>query len=146
MISRMLIYPQFDPIAFSLGPLHVHWYGLMYLLSFGLGWALALYRAKYSQGIWTENNISDLLFYVAVGVVVGGRIGYMLFYNLADLLVHPLNLFKVWEGGMSFHGGFLGVLLAVWIYARKHQSPTFYRYYGFHCTDCANRFSRRTHW
>lgn len=121
MISRMLIYPQFDPIAFSVGPLHVHWYGLMYLLSFGLGWALALYRAKHSQGIWTENNISDLLFYVAVGVVVGGRIGYMLFYNLVDLLAHPLNLFKVWEGGMSFHGGFLGVLLAVWIYARKHR-------------------------
>lgn len=117
----MFIYPHIDPVAFDIGPIKVHWYGLMYLLSFIVGWGLANYRAKQSDGDWTSDNISDLLFYVALGVILGGRIGYMLFYNFSVLIASPLTLFKVWQGGMSFHGGLLGVLLAVWIYARRHK-------------------------
>lgn len=117
----MLQYPHINPIAFSLGPLHVHWYGLMYLISFIVGWSLAVYRAKKSHGVWTSDNISDLLFYIAMGVIIGGRIGYMVFYDFPTLIHDPLTLFMIWQGGMSFHGGFLGVLLAVWLYGRRHQ-------------------------
>lgn len=117
----MLIYPHIDPIALSFGPFKVHWYGLMYLFSFFAGWLLALYRAKKSQGVWSADNISDLLFYVAMGVIIGGRVGYMIFYDFSALMHNPLSLFMIWQGGMSFHGGLLGVLLAVWIYARRNQ-------------------------
>src|SRR5215216_5326394 len=108
----MLTYPTIDPVAFSLGPLKVHWYGLMYLLAFSVAWLLARYRIAHNNYFhWTEENISDLIFYGALGVIIGGRIGYMLFYNTQELLGNPLSLFKVWEGGMSFHGGLLGVLI-----------------------------------
>ncbi len=117
----MLIYPHIDPIALSFGPFKVHWYGLMYLFSFFAGWLLALYRAKKSQGVWSADNISDLLFYVAMGVIIGGRVGYMIFYDFSALMHNPLSLFMIWQGGMSVHGGLLGVLLAVWIYARRNQ-------------------------
>lgn len=117
----MLIYPHIDPVAFSLGPLKVHWYGLMYLVSFLIGWWLGNYRAKKSHGVWTSDNISDLLFYVALGVVLGGRIGYMLFYNFSNLVADPKSLFMIWQGGMSFHGGLLGVLVAVWLFGRRYK-------------------------
>ncbi len=123
--DAMFIYPHIDPIAFSLGPLKVHWYGLMYLFSFLAGWFLACYRAKKSKGVWNSDNVSDLLFYVALGVVIGGRIGYMVFYDFSDLWHHPTDLFMIWDGGMSFHGGLLGVLFAVWIFARRYQRHFF---------------------
>ena len=117
----MLIHPDFDPVAFSLGPLHVRWYGLMYLLGFLAGWALGRYRANRPNSGWTAAQVDDLVFYIALGVILGGRIGYVLFYGFGNFLRDPLALFRVWEGGMSFHGGFLGVLLAMAVFARKHQ-------------------------
>lgn len=120
----VLAFPYIDPVAFSLGPLHVHWYGLMYLLSFLLAWGLAHWRAHHYKLAWTKEQISDLVFYVALGVILGGRIGYMLFYNTLTLIHQPLTLFKIWEGGMSFHGGLLGVIVALW-YAAKHSNHSF---------------------
>ena len=119
----MLVHPDFDPVAFSLGPLHVRWYGLMYLLGFLAGWALGRYRVKQPNSGWTAIQMDDLVFYIALGVILGGRIGYLLFYGFGNFLHDPLILFRVWEGGMSFHGGFLGVLLAMALFARKYQKP-----------------------
>jgi len=112
-----MIYPQIDPVALSLGPLQIHWYGLMYLLGFVGAWLLG--RARAERYGWTAEQVEDLLFYGAIGVIVGGRLGYSLFYDLAANLEHPLNVLKVWQGGMSFHGGLLGVLAAFWLFARK---------------------------
>ena len=117
----MLVHPDFDPIAFSLGPLHVRWYGLMYLLGFLAGWALGRYRARKPDSGWTTAQVDDLVFYIAMGVILGGRIGYILFYSFSSFLDNPLVLFRIWEGGMSFHGGFIGVLLAMLLFARKYQ-------------------------
>jgi len=100
----MLTYPQFDPVAFSLGPLSVHWYGIMYIIAFGGAWWLAKWRASRATGLWTDEQIADLIFYGALGAVLGGRIGSALFYNFDRLLEDPLWLLRVWEGGMSFHG------------------------------------------
>jgi phosphatidylglycerol:prolipoprotein diacylglycerol transferase len=119
----MFIYPYINPVAFSLGPLQVHWYGLMYLIGFISAWLLAHWRTKHYQLNWTSEQISDLIFYSALGVIIGGRVGYMLFYNFSELIHAPLTLFKIWEGGMSFHGGLLGVLIALWIFARQFKKP-----------------------
>lgn len=121
----MLTYPQIDPVALSLGPLKIHWYGLMYLLSFGLAYWLMLYRAERSKGVWNKDQVSDLIFFGAMGVVLGGRCGYVLFYNFDKFLQDPLWLFYVWEGGMSFHGGLLGVLLACYLFGRKYKKSFF---------------------
>ncbi len=118
-----MVFPHIDPIALSLGPLQIHWYGLMYLLGFILAWLLALWRTRRYQLDWTAEQISDLVFYGALGVIVGGRLGYMLFYNSQELLQHPLSLFKLWEGGMSFHGGVLGVIFALFVFARRMHKP-----------------------
>jgi phosphatidylglycerol:prolipoprotein diacylglycerol transferase len=115
----MFTYPYINPVAFSIGSLQVHWYGLMYLLGIIGGWLLAHWRNKYYQLNWTSQQISDLIFYAAIGVILGGRIGYMLFYQLPQLLHDPLTLFKVWEGGMSFHGGLLGVIVALLFFSHK---------------------------
>ena len=116
----MLIHPQFDPVALHLGPLAIRWYGLMYLLAFGLFLLLGRQRIKTGpQPGWTVKELDDLLFYGVLGVVLGGRIGYVLFYQPAHFLAHPLEIFSVWQGGMSFHGGFLGVLVAMGLFARK---------------------------
>ena len=117
----MLVHPDFDPVAFALGPLQVRWYGLMYLLGFVAGWALGRYRAKRPGSGWTAEQVDDLVFYIALGVILGGRIGYILFYSFGSFLHNPLTLFRIWEGGMSFHGGFLGVLLAMALFARKYR-------------------------
>lgn len=117
----MLVHPDFDPVAFALGPLQVRWYGLMYLLGFVAGWALGRYRAKRPGSGWTVEQVDDLVFYIALGVILGGRIGYILFYSFGSFLHNPLTLFRIWEGGMSFHGGFLGVLLAMALFARKYR-------------------------
>ena len=119
----MLTFHTIDPVAFTVGSLKVHWYGLMYALAFGMGWLLASWRARQPNSGWTSEQVSDLIFFSAIGVILGGRMGYMLFYNFPALLENPLNLFKIWEGGMSFHGGLLGVLLAIYLYGRKiHKS------------------------
>lgn len=115
----MLTYPVINPVALAIGPLKIHWYGLMYLLAFSLAWLLARWRSQYYQLAWTPEQISDLIFYSALGVILGGRMGYMIFYNMTQLLHQPLSLFAIWEGGMSFHGGLIGVVLAVYILSRK---------------------------
>ncbi len=111
---------QIDPLAVALGPLKVHWYGLMYLLGFAVAWWLGRRRVRAGRlpGV-DENAFGDLMFYAMLGVVLGGRIGYVLFYGFADFLADPLALFKVWEGGMSFHGGLLGVLVAAAWWSRR---------------------------
>ena len=113
---------QIDPIALSLGPIKIHWYGLMYLLAFASAWWLGRQRIRAGRLPGTDANaFSDLLFYGMLGVVLGGRIGYMLFYSFGSLLENPLSLFKVWEGGMSFHGGLLGVMAAALWWTRKQK-------------------------
>jgi phosphatidylglycerol:prolipoprotein diacylglycerol transferase len=117
----MLTYPEIDPVAIALGPLKIHWYGLMYLVGFAGAWWLMRLRARRPGSGWSPEQVDDLLFYGAVGVVAGGRVGYMLFYDFGALLHNPLSLFFVWQGGMSFHGGLLGVLLAVWFFCRREK-------------------------
>jgi len=126
----MIYLHQIDPIALKLGPLSVHWYGVMYLLGFATAWWLGLRRIRAGRlpGV-DENGFGDLMFYAMLGVVLGGRIGYILFYDLSTYVAHPLQVFKVWEGGMSFHGGLLGVLLAAWLWARRR---------GLHFFDVAD--------
>ena len=115
----MLQHPQIDPVALSLGPLKVHWYGLTYLVGFLAGWWLGKLRARKPWSPITEVQMGDLLFYLALGVILGGRFGYVVFYNFDVFLADPLWLLRVWEGGMAFHGGLLGVIFAMWWYGRK---------------------------
>lgn len=122
---HMLTYPSFDPVIFHIGRIRIYWYGLMYLVGFALAWALGAWRASRPQSGWTSEEVADLIFYGALGVVLGGRIGYMLFYNLSELLHHPASLFYVWQGGMSFHGGLIGVMIAMWLYGRKIKKTFF---------------------
>lgn len=116
----MLTHPQFDPIALQLGPLAIHWYGLMYLIGFLGGLWLGKWRVRqHPQSGWQETEVDDLLFYAALGVILGGRLGYVVFYQPSYFLSHPLEVLYLWQGGMSFHGGFLGVLAAMLFFARK---------------------------
>jgi len=122
----MLVHPQFDPVAISLGPLQIHWYGLTYLMAFGLFMWLAGLRAQkpwFADAGWTRKDVEDLLFYGVLGVVLGGRIGYALFYKPGQYLANPLEILQVWKGGMSFHGGLLGVIVAMAWFARSRQRP-----------------------
>jgi phosphatidylglycerol:prolipoprotein diacylglycerol transferase len=118
----MLVHPQFDPIAFSLGPLAVRWYGLMYLVGFVAALVLGRMRARNDpwRG-WSPRDVDDALFYIVLGVILGGRLGYVLFYKPDYYLAHPFEIFFIWQGGMSFHGGFLGVLVAMILFARKKR-------------------------
>jgi len=119
----MLIHPQFDPVAIRLGPLAVHWYGLMYLLGFMLFLWLGKRRVRaLNRPGWDDKFLDDLLFYGVLGVVLGGRLGEVLFYHPGYYFSHPLEIFAVWQGGMSFHGGFLGVLVAMALFARKRKT------------------------
>lgn len=118
----MLIHPMPDPIALHLGPLAIHWYGLMYVLAFGLFVALGRVRIRQphiAAQRWSKEDLDDMLFYGMLGVVIGGRLGEVLFYHPLEYFAQPLEIFKVWRGGMSFHGGFLGVLIAMAVWARK---------------------------
>jgi len=118
----MLIHPQFDPVALQLGPLAVRWYGLMYLVGFALFWAAGRYRiARAPGGVWAAKDLDDALFYGILGTILGGRLGYVLFYKFGEYVAAPWRVFYVWEGGMSFHGGMLGVILAVAWFARSRR-------------------------
>lgn len=119
----MLQYPQIDPIAIAIGPVQVHWYGLMYVVGLLAAWWLGR-RRSHRLGLG-HDDIGDMIFYGALGIILGGRIGYVLFYGFDKLLANPLWLFKVWEGGMSFHGGLVGVLIAACLFARKHRLAFF---------------------
>ena len=122
----MIFLHQIDPVAVSLGPLRVHWYGLMYLLGFLLAWWLGRRRIRAGRlpGV-DEDGFGDLLFYGLIGVIVGGRLGSVLFYDFNTYLQNPLQVLKVWEGGMSFHGGLIGVLVAAWLWSRRHRRHFF---------------------
>jgi phosphatidylglycerol:prolipoprotein diacylglycerol transferase len=113
----MLRYPGFDPIAFRIGPVKVHWYGIMYLLGFAGGWWLARMRAAKRGSTWKAADVDDLIFFTMLGVILGGRIGYILFYGLKFWASDPWYPLKVWEGGMSFHGGLIGVVAAMTLFA-----------------------------
>lgn len=126
----MLTYPEIDPVMLSIGPLKIHWYGMMYLVGFLLGWWLGVVRSKRPDSPVTAEQMGDLVFYIALGVVLGGRFGYILFYNLPQYIDNPLDILKVWQGGMAFHGGLLGVLLATWLYAR-YLGRTFFQVTDF---------------
>ncbi len=118
----MLVHPQFDPIAISLGPLAVRWYGLMYLVGFALLWAAGRYRiARTPAGVWNAKDLDDALFFGILGTILGGRFGYVLFYKFGDYLTEPWRIFYVWEGGMSFHGGMLGVIIAMAWFAKSRR-------------------------
>ena len=121
----MLIYPEIDPVAFSLGPVSVHWYGLMYLFGLAGAWWLASRRAKFSYTPVQPKQVDDLIFYGACGIIIGGRLGYVFFYGFDRFLADPLWLVRVWEGGMAFHGGMLGVMVAMFLYAKKIGSTVF---------------------
>lgn len=126
----MLIHPQIDPVALQLGPLAVHWYGLTYLAAFGLFLWLGTRRLRHppfaqiqGPGAWQRKDVEDILFLGVMGVVLGGRLGYCLFYKPLHYLSHPLEVFAVWQGGMSFHGGLIGVIVAMLWFARTRQRP-----------------------
>ncbi|MBL4764985.1 MAG: prolipoprotein diacylglyceryl transferase [Colwellia sp.] len=119
MTEQFLQFPIIDPIIFSIGPVALRWYGMMYLIGFLVAMFIANKAADKSGGLWTRDQVSDLLFYSFLGVILGGRIGYVFFYQWDYFLADPLYLFQIWQGGMSFHGGLLGVATAVYIFARK---------------------------
>jgi len=120
----MLIHPQFDPVAIHLGPLSVRWYGLMYLLAFVIVLVLGRYRIRTQPRLgWSKRDLDDILFLGVLGAVLGGRLGYVLFYKFSEYLYDPVRILFLWEGGMSFHGGFLGCVAAVILFCRKHQIP-----------------------
>jgi phosphatidylglycerol:prolipoprotein diacylglycerol transferase len=126
----MLVHPQFDPVAIAfgpftvggvtLGPFAIRWYGLMYLVGFVIAVVLGRKRARQNMLTgWRPADVDDMLFYVVLGVILGGRLGYVLFYKPLYYLAHPVEIVQIWQGGMSFHGGFLGVLIALWLYSRR---------------------------
>ncbi|MCK0153689.1 prolipoprotein diacylglyceryl transferase [Alcanivorax sp. S6407] len=118
-------FPVIDPVAIAIGPLKIHWYGLMYMIGFAAAWWLGTVRASKQGSGWTRDQVSDLVFYGAMGVILGGRLGYVFFYNFSKFLADPLWLVKVWDGGMSFHGGAIGVLVAFALFARKTNKRYF---------------------
>lgn len=119
----MLVHPQFDPVAIQIGPVAVHWYGLMYLVGFALVWLLGRWRINHGKTDLTLRDLEDLIFYCVLGVVIGGRLGYALFYKPEEYLADPIQLLYVWQGGMSFHGGLLGVIAVLFLFARKKSKP-----------------------
>ncbi len=118
-------YPNIDPVAIQIGPVAVHWYGLMYLVGFAAAWWLGRRKARQLGAPWSNQAVEDLIFYGALGVILGGRIGYVLFYNFKAFLADPLVLFYIHKGGMSFHGGLMGVMVAMLFFARRYQMRYF---------------------
>ena len=121
----MLPYPQIDPVALAIGPLKIHWYGLMYLIGIGGAWLLASRRLNRFDPTWTKEKLSDMVFWLSMGVIVGGRLGYVLFYDLSAYIANPTLIFEVWKGGMAFHGGFIGVMIAAWWFGRRNGKSFF---------------------
>jgi len=122
----MLVHPQFDPVALALGPVQIHWYGITYLVAFGLFLFLGIRRAQMPQFAsrgWTRKDVEDMLFFGVIGVILGGRIGYALFYKPGQYLANPLEILQVWKGGMSFHGGLLGVIAALALFGKLRKRP-----------------------
>lgn len=119
-INMIMTHPNMDPVALKLGPMQIHWYGIMYLIAFSLAWILAHFRIQQHED-WNNEQVSDLIFYGALGTILGGRIGYMIFYGLSDWLEHPLQVLKIWEGGMSFHGGLMGVIIALFLFGQRYH-------------------------
>lgn len=119
----MLQYPAINPVALQLGPISIHWYGLMYLIGFALVWILGRKRIQRGQTDLNLKDLEDIIFYCVLGVIVGGRLGYVLFYKPSQYLANPLEIFYLWEGGMAFHGGLIGVVVVLLLYARKRQKP-----------------------
>lgn len=120
-----MYHPQIDPVAFAVGPLQVRWYGLMYLLGFLAAWWLGSMRAKRSGSGWSPQELPDLITFCALGLLVGARLGYVLFYDFAAFVAQPLEILRIWKGGMSFHGGFLGVMIGIWLFALKTRRGFF---------------------
>ena len=120
-----MIIHDIDPVAISLGDFKVHWYGITYLFGFGMAWWLGNVRARLPDSGWNDEQVSDIIFYAALGVIAGGRIGYMLFYNPFLPEGEASQFWEVWKGGMSFHGGLLGVVVAMWLFARRYQKSLF---------------------
>jgi phosphatidylglycerol---prolipoprotein diacylglyceryl transferase len=119
----MLNYPDIDPVAFSIGPLQLRWYGLMYIIGFGAAWFLARYRAGKPGSGWTKSELPDLITYCALGVIIGARLGYVLFYDFSGFISRPWEALMIWKGGMSFHGGMLGVIFCLYLYSLKTKRP-----------------------
>ena len=126
----MLTYPDISPVAVDFGPVAIHWYGLTYLFGFIAVWWLGNLRARRPDSGWKPEEVADMLFYGALGVILGGRVGYILFYNFDLFIDDPLMLFRIWQGGMSFHGGMLGVFVAMWVFGRK-TGRTFFQVTDF---------------
>lgn len=114
-----LAFPAIDPIAISIGPIAIRWYALAYIAGLLLGWRYVVYYCTKTPNIMSKRDIDDLLFWATLGVILGGRLGYILFYNLEYYIENPANILKVWQGGMAFHGGFMGVIVAIILFARK---------------------------
>ncbi|GAB7080928.1 prolipoprotein diacylglyceryl transferase [Megalodesulfovibrio paquesii] len=124
----MLLHPAFDPVAIQLGPLAIRWYGLMYLLGFGLAWGLGRWRAArkpWSDAGWTPADVDDLITWCVAGLILGARLGYTLFYDFSHFAHNPLDVVRIWQGGMSFHGGLLGIVLAAMLFSRLRKKPFF---------------------
>ena len=113
-------YPSIDPVALSIGPVQLHWYGLMYVFAFLAGWFLGRWRASRPWCSWTKEQVDDFVIWVMFGVILGARLGYVLFYDLSVYLDDPLEIIRVWNGGMSFHGGLAGVVIACWLWGRRN--------------------------
>ena len=145
MSQSFIQFPSIDPVIFNLGPLAVRWYGLMYLIGFIAALFIANRAADNSKGLWTRDQVGDLLFYGFLGVILGGRVGYVLFYQFDYFIADPSYLFKIWQGGMSFHGGLLGVITAIYLFARKNQQSLFSRR-RLCCTTSAYWVRHGTHW
>ncbi|BDW90275.1 prolipoprotein diacylglyceryl transferase [Thalassospira tepidiphila] len=117
-----LAFPAIDPIAISIGPIAIRWYALAYIAGLLLGWKYVVYYCTKTPKIMSKRDVDDLLFWATLGVILGGRLGYILFYNLDYYLDNPANILKVWQGGMAFHGGFMGVIVAIILFARKRNT------------------------
>jgi phosphatidylglycerol---prolipoprotein diacylglyceryl transferase len=115
----MITYPSIDPVIVSIGPLAIHWYGVMYVIGFAAAWLLARRRASAPESSWRPIDVDDLIFFAAIGVIAGGRIGWLLFYGMEQVIEDPITIIQIWKGGMSFHGGLLGVVVAVALFARR---------------------------
>ena len=116
-----MLYPVIDPVAINLGPIKIYWYAISYLVGIGFVWLSLVYRNRHYNSGYSDDHLSDLVFYSVLGVLLGGRLGYMLFYGFENLIENPVSALKIWQGGMSFHGGLLGVILGVWYFSYKTQ-------------------------